>query len=259
MAAVALRKTCRSLNRNPDTYFEMIARHRFHEGRKESDYEVARRHLKICEQNCTRLKSTGDLSVCYWTLGEKASNKQYFSKASMFYEKAINTYGSARTLSKFQPPLSFIYARYSYALAGKGQLLPQLQPTYDVGDEHRPNLQSGINQPRTVSVNESGTQSISQSPESLSDEHSMNEGSTISPGIADYKSKIHWPRGVPCKDASTMYCGMIVAGNCAGSPSELEEAVEEEGFAPGSSTTVMDEESVICMPPIVQPFLVSGE
>ena len=73
--AAAFRKTCRSLNRYQDNYLEMIARHRFHEGRKENDYEITRRHLKVCEQNCTRLKSTGDLSVCYWILGELASNK----------------------------------------------------------------------------------------------------------------------------------------------------------------------------------------
>ena len=132
--AVALRKSCQSLNRSQDN-LEMIARRRFHEARKENDYEIARRHLKICERNYSRLKSTGDLSVCYWTLGERASNKQYFSKASIFYKKAIKMYASARTLAQFQPSLSAIYARYSYALAGKDHLLPQPQITYDVEDE----------------------------------------------------------------------------------------------------------------------------
>jgi hypothetical protein len=236
----------------------MIARHRFHEGHKESDYEIARRHLKICEQNCTRLKSTGDLSVCYWTLGEKASNKQYFSKASMFYEKAINTYSSAKTLSKFQPSLSVIYAHYSYALAGKDHLLPQSQTTYDVEDEHRPNPQSHVSQPG--SVTESGTpnltQSTYQSPELVSDIHSVNEGSTISPDTMDYKSKIRWPKGIPCKDASRTYCGTVVTGSHECLPEyELEEAVEE-----GLSTTVIDEEPVIGMPSSVQPFLtICGE
>ena len=257
--AVALRKSCRSLNRSPD-YLEMIARHRFHEARKENDYEIARRHLKICEQNCSRLESTGDLSVCYWMLGERASNKQYFSKASMFYEKAINMYASARTFAQFQPSLSAIYARYSYALAGKDHLLPQPQTTYAIEDEHRPNPQSHANQPR--SINESGTpspsQSPSQSPELVTDTHNPGHNS-ISPGITDYKSKIRWPKGVSCQDASQ---GTVVTGSCesrVGNWFELEEAVEEEGCADigtqSSGVHVLDEERTDNLISTEKPFV----
>ena len=232
MAAV-LRTSYRSLNRNSDTYLEMIARHRFHEGRKENNYEVAKRHLKICEQTCTRLRSTGDLSVCYWTLGELASNKQYFSKASMFYEKAISTYDLARFFSQFQPSLSVIYARYSYAQAGKNRLLPQ--PTCDVEDEHRPNPQSEpehLNQPiRSSSVDESRTPSPTQgtlevdrnsmmmhpqmTPELALDTHGTDDSGTTESlsMLSDYESDILWPIGESCQQSGL----------------ELEEAVEEVG------------------------------
>ena len=64
----------------------------------------------------------------------------------------------------------------------------------------------------------------------------MNEGGTIPPGVMDYKSKIHWPKGVPCNDVSPTYHGIVVTGSCESQPSgmgslfELEEAVEEEGY-----------------------------
>ena len=247
--AAALRTSYRSLNRNSDAYLEMIALHRFHEGRKANSYEVARRHLKVCEQTCTRLRSAGDLSVCYWTLTELASNKRYYSKASTFYEKAIHMYSSPKMLVQFQPSLSAIYARYSYALAGRDRLLPQSQPhpqpMCDVEDEHRPNPQSEPEQPiiRSSSVDE--PRAPSPTPEGVSD---VDENSTVTPTLpsgsmpissgssqqfsepaiasvigdndtymydplstfSDYESDIQWPDGQKCE-------------------LELEEAVEEVG------------------------------
>ena len=248
--AAALRTSYRSLNKNSDAYLEMIALHRFHEGRKANNYEVARRHLKVCEQTCTRLRNAGDLSVCYWTLAELASNKQYYSKASMFYEKAIHTYSSPKMLEQFQPSLSAIYARYSYALAGRDRLLPQSQPHPQPIDEHRPNPQSEPEQPiiRSSSVDEFEPRAPSSTPEGASD---VDENSTVTPTctsssesvpissgssqqssepatasdidddgtydrydplstLSDYESDIQWPDGEQCE-------------------LELEEAVEEVG------------------------------
>lgn len=178
--AAALRTSYRSLNKKSDAYLEMIALHRFHEGRNANNYEVARRHLKVCEQTCTRLRSAGDLSVCYWTLAELASNKQYYSKASMFYEKAIHTYSSPKMLEQFQPSLSAIYAHYSYALAGRDRLLPQSQPHLQRIDEHRPNPQSEPEQPiiRSSSVDEFEPRAPSPTPEGASD---VDENSTVTP------------------------------------------------------------------------------
>ena len=232
--AAALRTSYRSLNRNSDAYLEMIARHQFHEGCKENNnYEVAKRHLKICKQTCTKLKSTGDLSVCYWTLGELASNKQYFSKASVFYEKAISTYTSARTFAQFQPSLSTIYARYSYALAGKDKLLPQPQPTCDEEDEHRPNPQSEpehLNQPvesRTPSptqgISDIDRNSVMMTPELAPDTHSTDgNGTTESLSmLSDYESDIQWPNGESCQQSGP----------------ELEAAVEEVGSSGDHDTS----------------------
>lgn len=236
--AAALRTTYRSLNRSSDAYrLEMIARHRFHEGRKESNYEIARRHLKICEQSCTRLNSAGDLSVCYWTLGELASNEQYYRKATMFYEKAISMYGSARTFSQFQPALSILYARYSYAQAGKDRLLPQSHPTHDIEDEHRPNLQIAEPAPASPDVHSGTTESN------------------------DYKSKIHWAKGEQCQDVSHTYNGMVVIEYCEShvrNQSELEEAVEEtdEGYAEiGIQHPDLTDEKHTNMPCTEKPFV----
>ena len=216
-AAAALRTSCRSL--------KMIARHRFHEGCKETNYEIARMHFKICERSCTRLNSTGDLSVCYWILGELASNKQYYSKATMFYEKAINTYTLARTFSQYQPSLSVIYARYSYALAGKNRLLPQSKPACDEEDEHRPNPQSDpehLSQPiRSSSVDCSRTPSPTQGT-------SDKDSDTIeSFSIMDCDAL--WSNSEPCQDRSPTY--IVVTGHCQSESSKRETSTKREKAA----------------------------
>ncbi|MCG8622735.1 MAG: hypothetical protein MJE68_12165, partial [Proteobacteria bacterium] len=83
-------------------------------------------------------------------------------------------------LEQFQPSLSVIYARYSYALAGRDRLLPQSEPHLQPIDEHRPNPQSEPEQPIIISssVDEFEPRAPSPTPEGASD---VDENSTVTP------------------------------------------------------------------------------
>ena len=108
------REVVRSSNKKSQAALVQEAEHFFHKARLLSySYPRAKRHYMICKSICGQLKWMGDVSVCYWYLGQIAFEKCYYAKAMMFYGKSIKTFDFTKIFN--QPSFSDILNQYHSA------------------------------------------------------------------------------------------------------------------------------------------------
>ena len=190
-----------SRNRKSETTLIQEAKYHFRKALLTDNYPQAKRHYMICKSICNQLNRTGDVSVCYWSLGEIAFEKCYYSQATKFYGKTIETYDFSQMFDKYQRSLSVVHAQFSNAIC---------QSKTTAKESH------------IQVVNIADIQRIITS----------TIANCTTPDI-DYSSHIEWPAGVPSVDvpqASTVELVLSVILNSQGKFNGFEVAEEEQSY-----------------------------
>ena len=161
----------------------------FREGLKAlSCYELAKKHFKICETICNKLNMKGDVSTCNWILGELSFQHCYYSKACLFYKKAIKTYDEARIFLQHQPSLSDIRDKVKHAVHQRARYGTMAGDSSSKESAHC--FTASVQHKHSTEVGHVGD---------LCDHTELLQ--QIKTDLEDYSSDIHWQQAIPCEDA----------------------------------------------------------